>query len=316
METQLTGLPAGLDPQVGPILGFIAANHPGSLREAGPERARESLERGVLLDRPVPESVDVASDAIALPDRRIEVRTYTPPSARGTVLFFHGGGWVLGSLDTHHSLCGRLAAEAGAAVVSVGYRVAPEAPFPAAVDDALAALEWIGERLDAIGGEGSGLAVAGDSAGGNLAAVLAQQARGRVRERLRLQLLIYPVTDVHDAALTYASAQENATGMFLTLEDMVWFSDQYQPDPESPLASPARAESLEGLPPALIITAQYDPLRDDGERYAELLRAAGVNVRLHRYDGQIHGFMSMSAFVDAANTAMQEVAAAVRAAVA
>jgi acetyl esterase len=315
VQTRSVDLPEGLDAQLRPILQMIAMSNPVSLREATVEEARLALERGVVLDKPVPDGVAIRNDRIHLAGRTIPVRVFTPsPSGRGAVLFMHGGGFVLGSLDTHHALCGRLAAMSGATVVSVGYRLAPEHPFPAAVDDALAALDWVRDRAEDLGGDG-GLVVAGDSAGGNLAAVIAQQSRLRPGPALRLQVLMYPVTDLTAGAKHRPSVRENASGLFLTLDDMRWFDEQYQADVGSPLASPAVAESFAGLPPALVITAEFDPLRDDGEHYAELLRAAGVDVRLRRYPGQIHGFMSMSAFVAAADSAMHEVASAVRDAV-
>jgi acetyl esterase len=313
MATNRTQLPGGLDPSVRTVLEYIAGVEARPLRFVGPEVARRLLAAGAALDLPAPDSVVARDDVIALADRRIPIRVYTPAGApRGTVLFFHGGGFVMGDLESHHRLCGRLAAQSGARVVAVDYRLAPEHPFPAAVEDAVAAIEWVMPRLDELGGDGAGLAVAGDSAGGNLAAVVAQQSGDSVRERLRLQVLLYPATDMGLTPDVAPSMQENADGMFLTFDDMLWFTEMYQPDVESPLASPARAASLRGLPRTLVITAEFDPLRDDGERYAALLREAGVDVTLHRYDGQIHGFLSMSALVGAAHAGMEEVSAAVR----
>ena len=316
MTTLDPPLPKGLDPSLLPVLNYIAGLDLGPRHIDGPEPARRALDNGAVLDAPVPDGVSILDDAFVAGDRSIPLRVYTPPGTpRGTVLFFHGGGFVLGSLESHHRLCGRLAAQAGSTVVSVAYRLAPEHRFPAAVEDALASLEWLVPRLDSLGGDGSGFAVAGDSAGGNLAAVLAQQATGQARDRLRLQVLMYPVTDMMATPELMPSLRENATGLFLTLEDMVWFNEMYRPAADSPLASPARAATLRGLAPALIITAEFDPLRDDGERYAALLRDAGVSVTMHRYEGQIHGFVSMAALVAAAHTAMEEIAAAVRQAV-
>jgi len=313
MATPATRLPGGLDPAVRTVLEYIAGVEARPLRFVGPDVARRLLAAGAALDLPAPESVTARDDAIELADRRIPIRVYTPAGApRGTVLFFHGGGFVLGDLESHHRLCGRLAAQSGARVVAVDYRLAPEHPFPAAVDDAVAAVDWVMPRLDDLGGTGAGFVVAGDSAGGNLAAVVAQQAGDSVRDRLRLQVLLYPATDMGLTPDVAPSMQENSEGMFLTYDDMLWFREMYQPDVESPIASPARAASVHGLPSTLVITAEFDPLRDDGERYAALLREAGVDVTLHRYDGQIHGFLSMSALVGAAHAGMEEVSAAVR----
>ena len=313
MATRTTPLPGGLDPAVRTVLEYISGVEARPLRFVGPHVARGLLVAGAALDLPAPDSVVARDDAIELADRRIPIRIYTPDGApRGTVLFFHGGGFVLGDLESHHRLCGRLAAQSGARVVAVDYRLAPEHPFPAAVDDAAAAVDWVMLRLDELGGRGAGFAVAGDSAGGNLAAVVAQQAGEAVRERLRLQVLLYPATDMELTPELAPSMQEHAEGLFLTYDDMLWFREMYQPDVESPIASPARAASVHGLPRTLVITAEFDPLRDDGERYAALLREAEVDVTLHRYDGQIHGFLSMSALVGAAHQGMEEVSAAVR----
>ena len=308
-------LPDGLDPGVRPVLEYIARVH-RPWREAGHIAGRQALEAAAIFDRPMPPSVHAVDDAIALADRNIPIRVYTPGgSPRGVILFFHGGGFVLGGLQTHHALCGRLAHEASATLIAVDYRLAPENPFPAAVDDALAALEWLTPQIDRIGGEAAGCAIVGDSAGGNLAAVATQHAAASGNERVRLQVLIYPVTDFTITPDVAPSLLSNADGLFLTLDDMRWFNDMYRPERESPLASPARATSLQGLPRTLVITAEFDPLRDDGERYASLLQRAGVDVTLRRYGGQIHGFMSMSALVSAADDALKEVAGAIQHAV-
>src|SRR6202023_1790268 len=197
MATPATRLPGGLDPAVRTVLEYIAGVEARPLRFVGPDVARRLLAAAAALDLPAPESVTAQDDAIELADRRIPIRIYTPAGApRGTVLFFHGGGFVLGDLESHHRLCGRLAAQSGARVVAVDYRLAPEHPFPAATDDAAAAVDWGMPRLDELGGAGAGFVVAGDSAGGNLAAVVAQQAGDSVRDRLRLQVLLYPATDM------------------------------------------------------------------------------------------------------------------------
>lgn len=224
------------------------------------------------------------------------VRIYWPETTGPAplVVFFHGGGFVLCSLDTHDELARGLCQGAGAVVVSADYRLAPEAPYPAAPDDCYAALVWAVAHAAELGADGARVAVAGDSAGGNLAAVTALRARDLGGPALRHQCLIYPVTDCRFDTPSYI---ENAEGYFLTTESMRWFWSHYLQDmglATEPYASPLRAPSLSGLPPALVITAEYDPLRDDGERYAQALAAAGVPTTLRRYDGMIHGFVTMA----------------------
>ena len=224
------------------------------------------------------------------------VRIYWPDSTGPLplVVFFHGGGFVLCSLDTHDELARGLCHGSGAVVVSVDYRLAPEAPYPAAADDCYAALVWAVSHAAELGADGARVAVAGDSAGGNLAAVTALRARDLGGPALRHQCLIYPVTDCRFDTPSYI---DNADGYFLTAESMRWFWSHYLQDmgrAAEPYASPLRAPSLAGLAPALVITAEYDPLRDEGEHYAQALLAAGVPTTLKRYDGMIHGFVSMA----------------------
>jgi acetyl esterase len=199
-------------------------------------------------------------------------------------------------------------------VVAVDYRLAPEHKFPAAVEDADAAVRWVAEHTGEIGGDATRLAVGGDSAGGNLAAVVAQMAYDRGGPSLAFQLLIYPVTDHYAAGM--ASYDENAEGYYLTRDNMMWFIDHYlhdARDQDDPRFAPLRRPDLRGLPPALVLTAEFDPLRDEGERYAERLRAAGVPTRLIRYDGMIHGFFRLPAAMSRANQAIADAAAELRA---
>jgi acetyl esterase len=250
------------------------------------------------------DAVGSSEDAtIPSPAGPLAVRVYLPTgSPAGTLVYLHGGGWVIGSLDTHDGVCRALAARGGCRVVSVGYRLAPEHRFPAAVDDAWAAVEW------ALG-LGGPVAVGGDSAGGNLAAVCALRARDRGLP-LALQLLVYPVTD-HD--LDRPSYREFAEGHGLTRDSMRWYWDHYlgpAGDGADPEASPLRAPDLAGVAPACVLVAGCDPLRDEGEEYAGRLREAGVPVTLTRYDGQIHGFFRMPAVMPRANDALDEAAAA------
>jgi acetyl esterase len=228
-------------------------------------------------------------------------------------VYFHGGGWVLGSLATHDGICRSLAAGAGCVVVSVDYRLAPEHRYPAAAEDCYAATQWCAAHAAELGADGSRVAVGGDSAGGNLSAVVAQMARDRGGPPLVFQLLIYPVTD---AARDTQSYRENAEGYLLTAGDMAWFWNHYLGDARArgaeAYASPIRAASLAGLPPALVITAEFDPLRDEGEAYGAALESAGVAAKVTRYDGMIHGFFGLGAMIDRANSAVQEAAGTLR----
>jgi acetyl esterase len=241
----------------------------------------------------------------------IPVRVYTP---NGTapfplLVYFHGGGWVLGGIDTHDGTCRSLANGAGCVVVSVDYRLAPEHRYPAAAEDCCAATQWAAAHAAELGADARRVAVGGDSAGGNLAAVVALMARDRGGPALVLQLLIYPATD---ARFDTASYRDNADGYLLTAADMRWFWDHYLGDSgrgAEPYASPLRAADLSGLPPALVITAEFDPLRDEGEAYAKRLEDAGVASRLSRYDGMIHGFFGMGQMIDRANAAVGEACA-------
>jgi acetyl esterase len=225
-------------------------------------------------------------------------------------VYYHGGGWVIGSVDDWDAVCRALAVAAGARVVSVEYRLAPEHRFPAAADDAYDALVWVAGNLAA----GTPLVVAGDSAGGNLAAVTALRARDEHGPELALQILVYPVAD-HD--FTTASYEQYAdAGLILNRQEMVWFWDHYVPDPAErshPYASPLRAEDLSGLPPAHVVIAEYDPLRDEGLAYAARLEAAGVPVTVKRYDDQIHAFFALVNVMDDASHAVADAAEAIRA---
>jgi len=262
----------------------------------------------------------VESREIPGPASRIPIRIYTPLERRAGPLpvlaFFHGGGFVIGDLDSHDGTCRELANGAGCAVVAVDYRLAPEAKFPAAAEDCYAATRWIAENAGELGVDRERIAVGGDSAGGNLAAVTALLARDRRGPRLAHQLLVYPVAD---CAFDTRSYLENAEGYFLTREMMRWFWHHYLEKPEQaedPYASPLRAPTLSGVAPATVITAEYDPLRDEGEAYAARLRQAGVSTSLTRYDGMIHGFFGMGAVIARAKDAVTQAAAELRKALA
>ena len=295
-----------VDPHIAPLLDLLASVP--SLSEETPEQAREGFRRLTLGSRRQVVEVGAVSElVIPGPAGDLAARVYRPEAAGPvpTVVLFHGGGWVIGDLDTHDNMARSICRDCSAVVVSVDYRLAPENPFPAAVEDALAATEWVGERLADFGGSEK-LAVAGDSAGGNLSAVVAQQLRDAGGPAIAAQLLIYPAVDVTGE---YASRLENAEGYFLDLATMAWFMNHYAADPAhhtDPRVSPLRHHDLTGLPPAVVVTAEFDPLRDEGEAYAAELAAGEVPVEVRRFDGMIHGFFDMGGFSPAAQAAVDE----------
>jgi acetyl esterase len=229
------------------------------------------------------------------------------------LVFFHGGGWVIGDLDSHDVVCRKLADEGQLIVISVDYRLAPEHKFPAAVDDAIASAKWIADNSRKLGVDASRLMVGGDSAGGNLAAVVAIAARDGNGPDIAGQVLIYPAIDF---AMTHASHREPETSILLTHSVIKWFRDHYlngTADAGDWRASPARAKTLAGLPPAYVLTAGADPLRDEGDEYAQRLRAAGVPVTYRHFPGQFHGFFTMGKLLQQANVAASEIGAWLRA---
>lgn len=254
---------------------------------------------------PGPEVASVIDGEIA----GVPVRAYRNSGDVGVFVYIHGGGFTIGDLDTHDPVCRQLCAASGATVISIDYRLAPEHPFPAGIDDAWAVLQAIDADRDGYG-DSTRIVVGGDSAGGTFAAALALLSRDAGIE-LAAQLLIYPAVDAEDDS---PSMTENGTGYILTAETMRWFGDRYQPDPADLRASPVRAESHAGVAPALVITAQYDPLRDQGARYAQVLQAAGVDVTYTNYDGMVHAFFQLSPIVAKAKQAIDQVAAAARSA--
>ena len=257
----------------------------------------------------------VAGRVVPGPAGDLPVRVYTPEGEPPfpIVVWFHGGGWVVGTLGTYDPLCRALAAAVPAVVVSVGYRLAPEHRWPAAVEDAYAATLWASRNAARLGGAQHRLAVAGDSAGGNLAAVVALGARDRGGPQIAFQLLVYPVLD---AAAEAASWRDHAEGFYLTAAGMRWYWAHYlgQADGAAPDASPLRAAFVGGLPPALVIGAEHDILRDEGEAYATRLAEAGVAATATRYAGVVHGFFRRRSVTPAAESALQAAAAALRAA--
>jgi len=301
-----------LDPQAKAFLAKLDELGAPRYGEQPTEVARRAMDDGAAgLFGPL-EPVPFEDRTVPGPAGPIPVRVYRPENASGAALvYFHGGGWVLGSVVSAHGVCATLARGSRCTVVSVDYRLAPEHPFPAAVDDAWAATTWVLEHGAELGAPGP-VAVGGDSAGGNLAAVVALRARDR-QLPLAFQLLVYPVTD---ADLDTASYRENAEGYWLTRAGMEWFWDQYIPEGDRfhPDASPLRAEDVSGTAPALVITAEYDPLRDEGEAYARRLEEAGVPVTVSRYDGLIHAFFRTPAVIARARDALREASTALAAA--
>jgi acetyl esterase len=302
-----------LDPQVKALMERMQALNLPSAPTATAAELRESVRRRSAL-LPKEDVASVRDHRVAVADGAITVRVFTPrgPAPLPVLVYYHGGGWVSGDLDTHDAICRTLANAAHCVVASVDYRCAPEHVFPAAAEDSYAATRWVVDHARDLGVDPGRVAVGGDSAGGNLAAAVALMARDRGGPALSFQVLIYPVTD---AAFDTASYRQNAEGYQLTSAGMQWYWDQYAPKPgdrANPYAAPMRATSLAGLPPALVITAEYDPLRDEGEAYARRLVDAGVRVTQTRYPGAIHAFFRMTNVLDMARAAVAEVSAALQ----
>ncbi|MEI7054510.1 alpha/beta hydrolase [Nocardioides sp. CCNWLW239] len=296
-----------LDSQIADLLTLYAKGEP--LETFDPPTAR-ALFRAMGDGAPLPPIGSVEPAVVPGPAGDIDVRIYRPIATGSlpTVVMFHGGGWVVGDLDTHEDQARNLANLCEAVVVSVDYRLAPEHPFPAAYEDALAAVRWAVDNATNLGGDGR-VAVAGDSAGGNLSAVVAQVFAAEGRE-LAGQLLIYPATDMTSGYPSYA---ENGHGYFLELPTMKWFSDNYvgAADRSDPRLSPIKGR-LRGLAPAVVVTAEFDPLRDEGIAYAKALESSGVPTTYHHCDGLIHGFFAMGQHSQAAQVAIEETCALFR----
>jgi len=305
-----------LDPQAAALIQQMQALGAPPLNEMSPEQAREAA-AGFAQLAGAPEPVaSIINRTLPGPRGDIPVRIYTPEGQGElpVIVYFHGGGWVLGTLDTVDVLCTQLANRASAVVVSVDYRLAPEHKFPAAADDCFAALRWVADHARELNADPQRLAVAGDSAGGNLAAVSAAMARDAGTPSLVLQVLFCPVTN---HAFETPSYRDNGRDYFLTTDMMRWFWDLYLTSTDEGRdwrASPLGLSDLSGLPPAYIVTAEYDPLRDEAEAYAERLQQAGIPVTLRRYDGQIHDFITMAGAMGQAGPAVEAAAAALRAA--
>jgi len=270
------------------MLTMMASVGGPQMHEVTPEEARAMyLQMGAIAERPLPAGVATADLEIPGPAHPIPLRTYVPEGAStdGTVImFFHGGGWVIGDLESHNSLCGEIAKLTGYPVVAVDYRLAPEHRYPAAVDDSLAAARWVAGNSQALGFKAERLIFCGDSAGGNLSAIAARELRKELK--VAAQWLIYPGVDMTNAE---GSMQEFAEGYLLTAAGMVWFGDHYAAEVTSPLASPMLSDDWDALPPALVFTCGLDPLRDQGRAYAGKLIATGNRVIFREAAGQVHG---------------------------
>lgn len=302
-----------IDPQMQELLDLMAESGAPPLTALTPEEARQLAAKFTEMIGPGPEVAAVRDISIPGPAGSIPARVYDPVAEpAGTVLYYHGGGFVFGCLDDCDALCRALAVSSGARVVSVDYRLAPEHCFPAAADDAFAALQW------AAGQHGDGpIVVAGDSAGGNLAAVSALRARDEGGPEIALQVLVYPVVDWDVTRPSYVEYAD--TKLILNKPEMEWFKNHYLPDETKcthPHAAPMRASSFEGLPPAYVVIAHHDPLRDEGLAYAAALEDAGVPVTVRRYDDQAHVFFTLPNVLESADRAIAETGAAIRDAVA
>jgi acetyl esterase len=300
-----------LDPQVQALLEQMSSAGMPALSAGSPQDARAMIAGMREMMGPGEEVAAVEDRTVPGPAGDIPVRIYRPAGdgEQPVLVFFHGGGWVIGDIESHDGTCRALANRSGATVVSVDYRLAPEAVFPAAVDDCVAATTWIGGHGDELGVDSSRLAVGGDSAGGNLAAVVAIAARDAGGPPIAFQLLIYPATD---ARMGSPSISENGEGYFLTEVDMKWFYGHYAPDVTDWRASPLLAADLSNLPPAFVLTAEYDPLRDEGEAYADALKKAGGKVDVTRYPGLIHGFFTLASVLDAGKGAVDDAGRALK----
>jgi len=293
-----------LDTELQPIVDLV--NSAGEMTPTldDVQTMRDSIAMLVAAFGEGPEQVEVEGIAIPNGAQPLALRVYRPPATdaaaaarrRGAFVWFHGGGWVVGDLDGYDPVCRDICLLAGVTVISVDYRLAPERTFPIAHDDSFRALCWVAEHAAELGIDPERIAVGGDSAGGHLAAVVARRARDSGGPPLALQVLVYPVADLHGDDELYPSRTQNGAGFILTTDVMEFFRDTYVPEPElrsSPDASPILTKDLSGVAPALVLTAEFDPLRDEGERYAAMLEEAGVHTVCTRYDGAIHMFFQM-----------------------
>ncbi|CAN7280094.1 alpha/beta hydrolase [Bradyrhizobium sp. LjRoot220] len=308
-------MPVVLDPDAAAVYkAFQEANRP-PYESGTPTEARAMYLAARPVSNPEPPELESARPlSIPAPHGAIPARVYTPKALRKTdglapcLVFYHGGGWVIGDLDSHDVVCRKLAHEGELIVISIDYRLAPEHKFPAAVDDAVTAVKWVAANAKDLGIDAARLMVGGDSAGGNLAAVVALAARDGDGPKLAGQVLIYPATDF---AMKHPSHSEPETSILLTHSVIKWFCNHYlsgADDIDNWRASPARAKTLSGLPPAYVLTAGADPLRDEGDEFAARLKQAGVPVTYKHFPGQFHGFFTMGKLLQQANAAASDIA--------
>lgn len=302
-----------LDPEIKTIVDAWNRSGIPGFNTMTPQEARRTHAQ---LERP-PSAISLPSVRdrhIPGPGGDLRVRIYRPEGEAPlpALVYFHGGGWVMGSIETIDARCRALAQGADCVVISPDYRLAPEDPYPAAAEDCFEVTKWVVASSAGLGVDPDRVAVGGDSAGGNLAAVVALMSRDRGGPKLRFQLLVYPTTSNRS---DFPSHIENATGYLLTTAEVRWYLDQYAPDTssrEEPYCAPLLAQRLRGLPPAMVITAEYDPLRDEGEAYAHRLQEDGVPTYLRRYDGLVHGFFGMGEVSQRARAAVDDACAALR----
>ncbi len=308
-----------INPDAAKVVELIIASGRPPYPTIGHVAAREIFVASRAILQPDPSPVGEVRDLAATgPAGEIPLRLYRGQGTDASrpqpaLIYYHGGGWVLGNLESHDGVCRDIANAAQCTVISVDYRLAPEAKFPAAADDSIAAAQWIHDNAEDLGIDRNRLAVGGDSAGGNLSAVVALHARDNGGPKLKLQVLIYPSTDMSSV---YPSYEEFAEQLPLTRTTMDWFVDLYlkqrATDAKDWRASPLHAMSLAGLPPAYVITAAMDPLRDEGEEFARALMQAGVAVETKRFDGQIHGFLTMGRIIKDSQMAIADIATELR----
>lgn len=303
-----------LDPQAKALIDQLAAANGPKLHSLSAPDARRLTANMFKVPADKAELVFKIEDRkIPGPGGSIPIRIYTPEGTGPfpVLVFIHGGGWVICDLDSHDAPCRMLTNRVGCVTVSVDYRLAPEHKFPAGVEDSFAATKWVAEHAKELNVDPNRLAIGGDSAGGNLSAVVAQLARDAGGPKIAFQLLIYPATEPGQDTYSH----KTFTDYFLTREDIAWFWSQYLNSPDQrkdPRVAPALCKSLKGLPPAFIITAEFDPLRDEGEAYGKRLREAGVEAAVKRYDGMIHGFVSMFTVLDQGKQAIEDSADALK----
>jgi acetyl esterase len=298
-------------PEIQPLLALVNDPNRPPTADQTPEELRAAYKLFASFAGPPPELHSITDDTFVGPGGQIGVRIYRPGSGVLPVLvWIHGGGWVIGDLDTDHTRCAQLAKQAGVVVVSVDYRLAPEHPFPAAYDDTIAAVNWVAENADSLGINRHAIALGGDSAGGNLTAAAAQGLRDTGSSPIAFQLLVYPAVDNRG---DYPSMRENATGYYLTKDGMDWFERHYSPsvDPSDARRNPLLG-NLDGLPPAHVMTCEFDPLRDEGGAYAAALKAAGVATTHTNFPGMIHASFGMEAFWPSTQAMMDDAVAALQ----